>query len=561
LRWLPITLAGSSVGACLVAFVPNVGAAPATPSYAVATESPGATHEAGRVLASGGNAIDAAVCAALVAGFTNPSSSGIGGGGFALVWSARDKKPYIVDFRETAPAGIDASVLDKRPLPPEKRGQAIGVPGEVAGLFELEERFGNLKWRDIVMRAARLAQGGFAAEPHTTEQVTEQTQGLLSRSANFRSVYLPGGNAVKLGQTLRAPRIAKTLALLATSGKRGFYEGPVAADVVKAAQAAGGSLTAADLASYRTAAREPLHISWAGKDILTMPLPSAGGILLAQTLALFQPTELTALNDAPAKRTHLLAEAMRASFADRARYLGDAAFVQVDVAKLLAPARLAERKRLIAADRTHTQPRFGLEDAGTHHLVTADDAGNWVSLTTTVNNAFGSKVVAEQTGILLNDQLTDFATSDSVVPFGIAESPNRVRAGARPLSSMTPTLVLENGAPVLALGGSGGTTIGTNVTQVLLNRLAFVMPAAAAVAAPRFVVPPPRTGQTLWLETALANTQAADLAARGELLLTKDIPSGVQLIARENGVFSAVADPRKGGTAEVSNPSAAPAAQ
>jgi gamma-glutamyltranspeptidase/glutathione hydrolase len=541
------------VGAALIAFVPRVDAAPPASTYAVATESPQATREAGRVLQAGGNAIDAAVCAALVAGFTNPSSSGIGGGGFALVWSARDQKSFVLDFRETAPLGIDASALDQRPVPLEVRGQTVGVPGEVAGLFELEQRFGKLAWRDVVLRAARLAEAGFATEPHTAEQLKDQKQSPLARSATFRSVYLPGGVPATLGKLLRAPKLARTLRRIASQGKRGFYEGPVASDLVNAVKAAGGALALSDLASYRTVDREPLRINWAGKELLAMPPPSAGGLLLAQTLALFQPAELSAMKDAPGKRIHVLAEAMRGAFADRARFMGDPAFVPVDLGKLLAPERLARRKALIAEDRTHAQPRFGLEDAGTHHLATTDSAGNWISLTTTVNDAFGAKVFAEQTGVILNNQLTDFATPDSLLAFGMTESPNRVRPQARPVSSMSPTLVLENGTPILALGGSGGIAIGSNVTQVLLNRLALGMPVDVAVTAPRFFIPAPKTGQTLWLEPALAQAHAADLAARGELLLTKESPSAVQLVARDNGVFSAVADFRKQGSAVVIN--------
>jgi gamma-glutamyltranspeptidase / glutathione hydrolase len=548
-RWFPLAFVGLSLATGLCGVVPNLAAETPRKPYGVATESPAATKEAGRVLEAGGNAIDAAVCAALVAGFTNPSSSGIGGGGFALVWSARDAKASIVDFRETAPAGIDATVLDTRPVPPEKRGQTVGVPGEVAGLFELQSRFGKLKWQDVVRRAARLAEQGFAAEPHTTEQVAEQAQGALARVTVFRDVYLPGGKPLQLGQKLRAAKLAKTLARIATEGKRGFYEGPVASDLVKAVASAGGALSLADLAGYKPVQREPLAVSWGGKTVLTMPPPSAGGTLLAQTLALFGPDELRALRASPSKRIHLLAEAMRGAAADRARYFGDPAFVTVDIAKLLSPARMAQRKARLAETRTHTQPRFGLEDAGTHHLVTADADGNWVSLTTTVNDAFGAKLVAEQSGVILNDELTDFSTPDSITAFGLSESPNKVRAGARPVSSMSPTLVLEGGVPSLALGGSGGLTIAPNVTQVLLSRLADGMPVAEAAAAPRFTIPPPRTGQTLWLEAALAQPYGADLQARGELLLSKDSKNAVQLVARENGTFSAAADPRKGGSA------------
>jgi gamma-glutamyltranspeptidase/glutathione hydrolase len=376
---------------------------------------------------------------------------------------------------------------------------------------------------------------------------------LLAGSAHFRSVYLPGGSATKLGAQLRSPRLSKTLARIAAEGKRGLYEGAVANDIVQTVKGAGGRLQLADLANYHVVEREPLRVSWGGKQVLTMPPPSAGGLLLVETLSLFQPAELLAMSDTPSKRLHLLAEAMRGAAADRARFVGDPAFVTVDVKKLLSPARLARRKALIAADRTHTQPRFGLEDAGTHHLVTADAEGNWVSLTTTINDAFGAKLVAEQSGIFLNNQLTDFAPPEAVTVFGMTESPNRVRPGARPVSSMSPTLVLENGVPILALGGSGALTIAPNTTQVLLNRLAYGMTVEAAVAAPRFTIPAPRTGQTLWLEAALAKPYAEDLSARGELLLSKDTRNAVQVVARENGVFSAAADPRKQGSAAVGN--------
>jgi gamma-glutamyltranspeptidase / glutathione hydrolase len=546
---LALSLVGGGLALGLAAFVPDVVAQEPPRSFGIASESGAATKEGGRVLAAGGNAFDAAICAALVAGFANPSSSGIGGGGFALVWSARDQKPYVIDFRETAPSGLDASVFEKRPVPPERRGQTVGVPGEVAGLFELSERFGKLKWKDVVTRAARLADLGFSAEQHTTDQVSEQLQSPIAKSGTFRSVYLPSGKPLVLGQKLRASKLSRTLLRIATAGKRAFYEGPVALDLVKAAQSAGGALSLADLANYRTVSREPLSVTWAGKRVLTMPPPSAGGLLLAETLALFEPAELQALDNAPAKRIHLLAEAMRGAAADRARYFGDPAFVPLDVAKLLAPERMARRKAHLAEDRTHTQPRFGLEDAGTHHLVTADADGNWVSLTTTVNDAFGAKLVAEESGVFLNNELTDFSTNDSVAAFGMTESPNRPRPGARPVSSMSPTLVLENGAPIAALGGSGALTIGPNVTQVLLNHFVHAMPAAAAVAAPRFTIPAPRTGQTLWLESALSTPYGAELQARGELWLTKDSKNAVQLVTRTPSGFSAAADPRKHGSA------------
>jgi gamma-glutamyltranspeptidase/glutathione hydrolase len=551
---LGLALVGSYLALGLVFTAPALSAPDRPKQFAVASESPGATKQAIRLLENGGNAIDAAVLAALVSGFTNPTSSGMGGGGFALVWSARDRRVTLLDFREVAPAAIDAGVLDKRPVPEERRGQLVGVPGEVAGLFELHQQLGKLKWQDVVLRAAHLAEQGFATEPHTASQLEEQKASPLSRSTTFRAVYLASGAPAKLGQMLRAPKLATTLRRIAAAGRRGFYEGPVAQDIVNTVKATGGGLELSDLAAYKPVPREPLRVSWDGKEVLTMPPPSAGGLLVAQTLLLFSRAELASLGNSPAKRIHLLAEAMRGAFADRARYIGDPAFTQHDVGKLLSPARLARRKQRLAEDRTHTQPRFGLEEAGTHHLVSVDADGNWVSLTTTTNGPFGAKLMTEQSGLLLNDQLADFSTSESVQIFGMRESPNRPRPGARPVSSMTPTLVLEQGRPVLALGGSGGLSIAPIVAQVLLNRLAFEVAPEQAVAAPRFTIPSPRTGQTLWLESALAGPYERDLRARGELLLTKDSRNAVQLAAQVDGKLAAVADPRKGGSAEAQNP-------
>jgi gamma-glutamyltranspeptidase/glutathione hydrolase len=542
----------ATVAGGLVAAAPQAGAAPPPKSYAVASESPGATREASRVLEGGGNAFDAMVCAALVSGFTNPASSGLGGGGFAMMWSARDQKAVVLDFRESAPAGVDVELLDKRPLDEKVRGQAVGVPGEVSGLFELHQRYGKTPWKGLVSRAARMAAQGFVVEPHTAERLEEQKTGALSSSAVFRATYFPGKAPAKSGAKIRASKLATTLGLIADQGKRGFYEGRVAHDLVTAVKAAGGNLALTDLSQYQTLERQALRFTWDAKEVLTMPAPSAGGLLLAQTLTLFSKAELDALNGAPAKRIHLLAEAMRGAFADRMRHVADPAFANVDLAKLLAPERMKRRRASIAEDRTHTQPRYGLEEQGTHHLITADGDGNWVTLTTTVNGPFGAKVVGEQSGVILNNELEDFTPSANLAVFGMTENPNRARPGARPVSSMAPTLLLEQGKPVLALGGSGGLTIAPNVTQVLLGLLGGAT-ADAAVSAPRFMIPGPKSGQTLTLETELAKAYGADLQARGELILARDWKNAVQVVSRRGGVFSAAADPRKLGLAEAKN--------
>jgi gamma-glutamyltranspeptidase / glutathione hydrolase len=552
---LELALLLSLVAVALGSALPASGAAPEK-GYAIATESPGATREAARVLDAGGNAFDAIVCAALVSGFTNPASSGLGGGGFAMVYSAREQRPIVLDFREVAPAGLDEAALAERPVPADQRGHTVGVPGEVSGLFELHQRYGKLRWKDVVGRAARLAAQGFVLEPFTSQQVAEQQNGPIARSASFRGAYLPQGAPAPAGTKLRATKLAATLRHLADQGKRGFYEGRVARDMVDAVAAAGGALALTDLAAYRTVQREPLRVSWEGKELATMPAPSAGGLLLAQTLALFSKAELAELAATPGKRLHLLAEAMRGAFADRIRHLGDPAFTPVDMGKLLSAPRLQRRKAGLSAERTHTQPRYGLEEQGTHQLVAADAEGNWVALTTTVNAPFGAKIVAEQSGIILNNELEDFTPAKSAAVFGITDNPNRPRRGARPVSSMAPTLVLEDGVPTLALGGSGGLTIGPNVTQVALRILAEGASVEAAVAAPRFSIPPPQSGYTLSLEQALGERYEADLRGRGELISTRDWKNAVQAVSRQGGTFAAAADPRKHGSALARNSAA-----
>jgi gamma-glutamyltranspeptidase/glutathione hydrolase len=546
---LPLLAGGTSLAALLLG-VPAGAAREDSLAHGVATENATATREAIKLLDAGGNAIDAAIAAALVAGATSPASSGLGGGGFAIVWSARDKLAFTLDFRESAPAAIDVEAFETRPFTEAERGRAVGTPGELAGLFELHQRFGRLPWARIVQRAAQIADGGFEVEPHLAGLLKAQAGTVLSRQPAFVSAYLARG-APGAGQRVRAPKLAATLRNVARLGKRGFYEGWVAQDIVSAARAAGGALASTDLRDYTSKVREPLRVSWDGKEVLTMPPPSAGGLLLVQTLSLFSRAELVALAPSEGARLHLLAEAMRGSFADRMRYFGDPDFAPVDLAKLLDPRRLARRKARLAAERTHTQPRFGLEEAGTHHLVTADNEGNWVTLTTTINAPFGAKIVGERSGVILNNELEDFTSKKDVAVFGVSESPNRPRARARPVSSMTPTLVLEAGSPTLALGGSGGITIAAAVTQVLLTRLASGASLTDAVAAPRFVIPPPRSGKTLMLEPELMKRLGRDLEQRGELLQERELKgTGVQAVARTPSGFEAAADPRKGGHAE-----------
>lgn len=532
--------------ALLSVFAPGAPALGAA-RVAAATENEIATREALAQMRAGGNAVDAAITAALVAGVASPSSSGIGGGGFALVWVAADKKVTTLDFRETAPAAVDAAALEKRPLAAAERGKLTGVPGEVAGLFELHRRHGKRAWKDVVEPAVRVAKTGYAVNAHLAS-VLASSEKDLRVDTGLGALFFPSGKPAAVGALIKNEKLAAALTKIAAEGAAGFYQGATAADVIAAARAHGGALTQTDLDAYKPVERSAVKVSWEGHDVYTMPPPSAGGLMLAQTMRLFSKAELGKHRWNSGAYQHVLAEGMRGAIADRMRFLGDPGNEKVDVEKLIAKERMAARKKTVALDRTHAIARFGLEEHGTHHLVTADAAGNVVTLTTTVNRAFGTKLTGSASGVVLNDELDDFTKRTDVEPLGMKQSPNRPRPGARPVSSMTPTLVVKDGEVVLALGGSGGTAIATNVTQLLLGRLVFGKTPAELVRAPRFYVP--TQGASILLEKGAAPSLVDDLKWRGEVVGTMTFTStGVQMIAIDKGRKLPASDPRKHGSA------------
>lgn len=547
--WL-IPLNGALCAAALVLAAPG-GHAEAKPArVAVATENAASTREGLAELAAGGNAVDAIVRAALVAGIVSPSSSGLGGGGFAMVWRAATREPYVLDFRESAPAAIDVAAFEARPFKPEERARATGVPGELAGLWQLQHDLGKRKWSDVVLPAARVAETGFVVSQHLSNAAASPWAKLAWTDAGLAGLFFPAGKAISAGKSLKNPKLGRTLRELSLKGKAPFYEGELGRQLIATAQAKGGALSAAELRDYRPLTRQAIHVSWEGYDVYTMPPPSAGGLMVAETLAMYSQAELRRLGQGSAVFQHTLAEAMRGALSDRMRFLGDPDFERVDVAALLDPQRLAARKRSISAERTQALPRFQENEHGTHHLLAIDAEGNLASITTTVNNAFGAKLSVPDSGIVLNDELDDFTKQKDVAPFGLKQSPNRPRAGARPVSSMTPTVVVKDGKVVFALGGSGGPLIATNVTQLLLARLAFGLSPDALVKLPRFAVP--SSGPSLLLEAGAEKSLLDELAWRGEVTeIMKQNPSAVQIIAVDEGVVSAAADPRKYGSALV----------
>jgi gamma-glutamyltranspeptidase / glutathione hydrolase len=550
----PSWMLGLALGAGLFSLAPGgqaeVEAVVPAATKAVATEHALSTQAAIDCLKRGGNAADAAVAAALAAGVVAPTSSGLGGGGFAMVLKAGAAAPELVDFRETAPAGVDRDALARRPLPPEQRGKLVGVPGEPQGLFDLVRRFGRRPFADAVLSAQRFAERGFPVSDYLSKALVGRAaaSGELEKEPSLSKLFFPGGKPAIAGRIVRNPKLASTLKRLAAEGPQAIYDGAIAAEISATVASAGGVLTSNDLKGYRVLDRRPIRANWADHVVYTMPPPSAGGILLAQVLGLFEPAELEKLGWGSGPFIHLLAEAFRASFADRFRYIADPAFVPVDTDRLFARARLSQIRKQLSIDRTHAVQRFVVEEHGTHHLVVEDGDGMVVSLTTTVNSSFGAKLVTANSGIVLNDQLNDFNKPSDYANYGLPHGPNLPRPGARPTSSMTPTIVLRGGRPVLAVGGSGGMTISTNVTQLLLGRLLFERTPAELVNEPRFYLGP---RGALWVDPTMPPAVVNDLLRRGEPVETsKFLTHGVQMIAGEPAALQAAADPRKQGAAQ-----------
>ncbi len=501
---------------------------------AVATEHELSTRAALQVLGRGGNAVDAAVAAALVSGVVGPASSGLGGGGFALVWMEKEHAARFLDFRECAPAALPATALEQRPLPDQKRGLLVGVPGEPAGLFELHRQLGRLPFAEVTTEAARLGNEGFRVGIHLAR---------MALSANASSAKLTILHALGfdrpgfgVGAWVRSPVLGRTLLRFGELGPAALLEGDLANDWVTVAAGNGGVLSLADLRDYRPKYRAPLRFSYGRFDIITAPPPSAGGLLLAQTLGTFLPSDL-AQHRLPADRIRLLADAYRASLVDRFRAIGDPDFVAVDLVALLKPEYLAKRRAAILNQAMRPPPVTLPREQGTSHISVVDAEGNAVALTTTVNNAFGSKLLGPTSGVILNDELDDF---------GPGNSPNQPRPLARPVSSMTPTIVLDGARVRWVLGGSGGMAISTNVTTVLIAMLVDGVAPERAVEQPRFTIVP--SSGELELERQFPRSVVRSLIASGERV--RRVPRGlsaVQVVARTDSTLHAVADPRKHG--------------
>ena len=559
----------------LVATTLSLGFAPATPAWAKTSKS---THTAAtaskpvlsasamavadefsadaaeRIFKEGGNAVDAAVAVAFTLAVTYPEAGNIGGGGFMTLYV--NGKPYFMDYRERAPlAATKDMYLDKDGNVIKGMSligmRAVGVPGTVEGMWEVQKRFGKLTWKQVLAPAIHYARDGF--------EVSEQLQQRRDNAAkdygdktNFGQYF----GQLKAGETFKQPDLAATLTRIASQGAKGFYEGKTADLIAASMKARGGLITKEDLHEYKAVWRQPVEANWNGYRIITAPPPSSGGIGLVQLLKMkadlkdnFADVKLNS-----PQYIHLVAEIEKRVFADRAQYLGDPDFYKVPVTQLTDDAYIAKRAAEVdpqkPSDTKSVQPGLGTsmpEKAETTHFSIVDKWGNAVSNTYTLNGYFGSGEVVDGTGILLNDEMDDFSAKPGVANmFGVVGSDaNAIEPKKRPLSSMTPTVLTKDGKVAMVIGTPGGSRIFTSIFQVITNVYDFHMPLPEAVGAMRFhhqLLPP----NTIFWEPyrPIEGELAQALEAKGYVLKGQNFNGDIQVIKIDDGVPEPIADPR-----------------
>ena len=531
-----------------------------TSDYAVAMPDKFGAQVAIDVLEQGGNAVDAAIAAQFTLAVTYPEAGNIGGGGFMTIYI--DGQPDFLDYREMAPEAASRDMyLDEdgnvHPTDSLFGAKASGIPGTVAGMWEAHQKYGKLPWARLVQPAVTLAKDGFHVPPKLAGRVSRYIKRLRDkeRDSNFENYF---GAATEAEALFTQPELAATLARIRDQGPDGFYKGDTADAIVAYMQKTNGLMTHDDLANYHAKWRTPLAFDWRGYKVVTAPPPSSGGIAVAQWLGMVDTVLKTnimpAHNSAP--YLHMVSEAGKRVFADRAEYLGDPDFFDVPQSELMQPAYIESRAKDI--NLTAISPTEGIapglhESEDTTHFSIVDKWGNAVSNTTTINLSFGAGVVAEGAGFLLNDEMDDFSAKPGVPNFfgAIGGEANAIEPYKRMLSSMTPTIVLEDDSVKLVTGSPGGTTIISSVTLSIFNTLLYGMTAEEAVNSPRF-------HHQLWPKDTIRvhdGFNKATLTALEAMGYTIDDRrfGDLHLILNENGKLSAASEKNGRGKAIVRN--------
>ena len=552
---LAAALGTLALGACTVPAEVPAG----TPRQVVVAANPLAAEAGMAMLRQGGSATDAAIATALVLGLVEPQSSGIGGGAFLLHYAAEGSAVSAYDGRESAPARADEALFLKADGTPMAfweavvGGRAVGTPG-LLRMLELAHRdHGRLPWADLFQPAIRLAEQGFAVSPRLHELIAadKYLKRYPETAAYFHNA---AGDPLPVGSLLKNQAYADTLRAVAAGGADAFYKGAIAVDIatrVRSVDDNPGRLSYSDLARYQAKRRDPVCLPYRQLTVCGMPPPTSGGVAVLQILKLLEPFDLAALEPASPEAIHLVAEASRLAFADRNRFLADSDFVPVPVEALLDPAYLAARAALIDPTTSLGEAAPGLDSQQAHspaqpnppstsHLSVVDGEGNAVSMTASIESAFGARLMAR--GFLLNNELTDFSFRPVVDGQPVA---NRVQPGKRPRSSMSPTLVLDRrGRFVMAIGSPGGSRIIGYTAKAIVAALDWNLTMQQAVALPNFVN---RNGATDLEEgTAVVEAKAA-LEALGHEVNIRGMTSGLHGIRRTEAGLEGGADPRREG--------------
>jgi gamma-glutamyltranspeptidase/glutathione hydrolase len=528
----------------------------------VASVHPLATDAGLAALRKGGNAVDAAIAVGLTLGVVDTHNSGLGGGCFILIRRA-DGKLIAIDGREAAPAKAtrDMYLRDGKPQPDLSQTGALAAatPGALAGYALALKEHGKLKLADLVRPAAELAERGFPLDKSSASALARNAKQLRKFSGDGVSLLKPDGSPYAQGEILKQPDLARTYRGIAENDVDSFYRGPFASAVGQWMAEHGGVLSADDFANYQPVTREPLVTTYRGRTIVGFPPPSSGGVHVAQILNMLEGFDLKAVQTrSEGEYTHILAESMKLAFADRAFWLGDSDFVRVprglvdkDYARQLAAKIDPAKMKAVAGHGLPPQSDERVFSKHTTHVAAADAEGNWVAMTQTVNTAYGCLVIVPGTGVVLNNEMDDFAIAPGTPnAFGlVGAEANAVAPGKRPLSSMSPTIVLEDGQPIMSVGAAGGPTIISQVVQALVRRLDLGLPLDQAVGLPR--IHHQWSPDAVRIESRLDPALQAALTARGHKLTPVGNMGVSQAIwfDKTSGQFLGVHDPRVPGKA------------
>ncbi len=515
--------------------------------------------EVGRdILEAGGNAVDAAAAVAFALAVTLPRAGNLGGGGFMLVHDAASGETKAIDYREMAPAGADRDMFldDAGEADSEKSrysGLATGVPGTVAGMKMALDEYGTMSLAEVLAPAIRLASEGITVTADLADSLIALEPRLKQWPASEAIFYKADGAVFAPGDTLVQSDLAATLQRIADQGVEGFYAGETAQKIADAVQAAGGRITLDDMANYEAVLRDPVRGTYRGYEIVSMPPPSSGGVHIIQILNTLEGYPIGWLGPNSAETIHLMAEAMKRAYADRSEYLGDPAFYDVPQAALTSKAYAADIRAGIARGRATPSQEIKPADLApyesdqTTHFSIVDKDGNAVSNTYTINFSYGSGMVADGTGVLMNNEMDDFAAKPGVMnAYGLlGGDANAVEPGKRPLSSMSPTMVMKDGDVFLVTGSPGGSRIITTVLQVIMNVIDHGMNVAEATAAPR--IHHQWLPEVLRIEEGVSPDTIAALEAKGHVVEVMETMGSAQsiLVDATAGLLLGGADPRQ----------------